>query len=202
MRGDEFAPCAWSFQDAENLSFADGSFDYAVVHAGLHHCASPQRALVEMYRVARKGVLCFEARDNALIRVAKRLGMVPDYELGAVQAHEFRWGGVRNTCIPNYVYRWTENEVRKTIASYAPYAPHEIQFFYGLQVPLGRVPLARRKGFHWLEKAAEGTAKAVSTALPKQCNLFAFFIAKPKEDVLFPWLKSRTEFDRSYAGLG
>src|SRR5262245_12517528 len=48
-------------QDAENLSYDDGSFDLVVVHAGLHHCYSPHRALLEMYRVARKCVLAFES---------------------------------------------------------------------------------------------------------------------------------------------
>jgi ubiquinone/menaquinone biosynthesis C-methylase UbiE len=56
IRGNEFAPYAWSFQDAEALSFPDDAFDYCMVHAGLHHCASPHRALLEMYRVARRGV--------------------------------------------------------------------------------------------------------------------------------------------------
>jgi ubiquinone/menaquinone biosynthesis C-methylase UbiE len=57
VRGDEFAPYAWSFQDAEALSFPDRSFDYCIVHAGLHHCASPHRALLEMYRAARRAGL-------------------------------------------------------------------------------------------------------------------------------------------------
>ena len=39
--GDEFHPFQWFFQDAESLSFADNSFDFVFVHAGLHHCASP-----------------------------------------------------------------------------------------------------------------------------------------------------------------
>src|SRR5271154_6171040 len=53
-------PFAWKHEDAENLSFADSSFDWAFVHAGLHHCASPHRGFLEMCRVARKGVLVIE----------------------------------------------------------------------------------------------------------------------------------------------
>ncbi len=44
-------------QDAERLSFADGSFDVVIARAGLHHCYSPHRALLEMYRVARKAAM-------------------------------------------------------------------------------------------------------------------------------------------------
>ena len=111
VRDDEFAPFAWSFQDAEALSFPDRSFDYCIVHAGLHHCASPHRALLEMYRVARHGVLAFEARDSLMMRMAVRARRVPVYETCAVRFHNFRYGGVRNTCVPNYIYRWTETEV-------------------------------------------------------------------------------------------
>ena len=42
--GDAYAPFAWSYQDAEALDLADASCDWAVVSAGLHHCASPHRA--------------------------------------------------------------------------------------------------------------------------------------------------------------
>ncbi|MGI8770828.1 MAG: methyltransferase domain-containing protein [Acidobacteriaceae bacterium] len=104
VRGDEFAPFSWSFQDAEQLSFGDATFDYVLVHAGLHHCASPHRALLEMYRVARRGILAFEARDSLLMKVAKAMNTVPSYEAAAVRSNEYRWGGVRNSCVPNYIY--------------------------------------------------------------------------------------------------
>src|SRR5712692_9219823 len=55
--GREFHPLEWSLQDAENLSFEDNSFDFYIVHSGLHHCYSPHRALLEMYCVSRKGLL-------------------------------------------------------------------------------------------------------------------------------------------------
>jgi SAM-dependent methyltransferase len=66
-------------QDAENLSYADGSFDVVVVHAGLHHCHSPHRALLETYRVARKAAIAFESRDSLLMRIAVKLGFTMDY---------------------------------------------------------------------------------------------------------------------------
>src|SRR5688572_9627207 len=89
ITGNEFYPFTWSFEDAEGLTFQDGSFDFVFVHAGLHHCASPHRGLTEMYRVARKAILAFEARDSLLMRFAVRLGRVPMYEACAVRAHAF-----------------------------------------------------------------------------------------------------------------
>ena len=55
-------------QDAENLTYENNSFDVAIVHAGLHHCHSPHRALLEMYRVARKCAVAFESRDSLMMR--------------------------------------------------------------------------------------------------------------------------------------
>ncbi len=60
--GDEFAPYQWSYQKAEQLSYGDREFDFVVVHAALHHCESPHRALLEMYRVAKIGAIAFESR--------------------------------------------------------------------------------------------------------------------------------------------
>src|SRR5690242_5050032 len=62
MGGEEFRPFEWAFEDAENLSFADNAFEQVIVHAGLHHCASPHRGLLEMFRVAEKFILAFENR--------------------------------------------------------------------------------------------------------------------------------------------
>lgn len=199
MRGDEFAPYAWSSQDAECLAFPNESFDYVVVHAGLHHCASPHRGLLEMYRVARKGVLVFEARDSLLMRIGIALKRVPNYELDAVRGNGFRWGGVRNSCIPNFVYRWKEREVEKTIASYCPQAPHRIEFFYGIDVPDQRLPFSSVYGLRWLSTLIKMLAIFIARAFPKQGNQFAFYIRKPSRDSLFPWLKSLTEINRDYS---
>lgn len=197
--GDEFAPFAWSFQDAEAISFPDDSFDYCIVHAGLHHCASPHRGLLEMYRVARKGILVIEARDSLLMKMGIKLQRVPAYELHAVRDNSFTWGGVRNSCVPNYVYRWTEREIEKTIASNAPYSPHKIQFFYGLDVPPVRLPFYSRRGLRWVSSLVALGIGLIGYILPTQGNQFAFFVAKPESNSLFPWLKSRTEINKEYA---
>lgn len=52
-----YAPMEWSYQDAEHLTYGDETLDVCVVHDGLHHCRSPHQALLEMLRVARRGVL-------------------------------------------------------------------------------------------------------------------------------------------------
>lgn len=61
--------------DAEDLPFADASFDLVYVHDGLHHLEHPDVALAEMARVACKAVSITEPASAALTRVAVRVGL-------------------------------------------------------------------------------------------------------------------------------
>ncbi len=181
----DYSPYQWSHQDAEMLSFPDANFDWAVVHGGLHHCASPHRALLEMCRVARKGVVVIEARDSALMRLAVRLGFTPEYELEAVVLHGFSSGGVRNSAVPNYIYRWTEREVKKTIESAYPDRQNEFRWFYGLELPRQRLTMARlplRLAAYFLGFGA----KVCQWSLPRQGNRFAFAILHNGDK---PWIE-------------
>jgi len=183
---DAFAPYAWAHADAEELPYADGSFDWGLVSAGLHHCRSPHRAVLELYRVARRGVLCVESRDSAAMRLASRAGLVDDFEVSAVAAHGLVAGGVANTAVPNYVYRWTEREFEKTISSNAPHARHRFVYLRELGIPWSIVEAAggvRARVLRALAPIAEGVVKVV----PSQANLFAFAVVKL--DGLQPWLR-------------
>ena len=82
------------------------------------------------------------------MRAAIRLGVADEYELTAVADNAFRSGGVRNTGVPNYVYRWTEREVEKTIRSAAPHARDEFLWFHELELPLSVLEVGggRRRG--------------------------------------------------------
>jgi SAM-dependent methyltransferase len=202
LKGDEFAPYRFSFQDARRLTFADREFDYAVVHDGLHHCSSPHAALLEMYRVARLGVVAIEARDSLVMRLALRLGLTEAYGHAAVLYNACQFGGVNNTDIPNYVYRWSESEIEKTINAYAPHARHEFRYFYG-----SALPLMAQLGTGGLKRGVVGALFALYRAFawvaPRQQNLFAFYIGKPVlPAALHPWLElsdGRIAFNRGWA---
>lgn len=191
MKGGEFAPYAWSFQDAENLDFPDGGFDQVIEHAGLHHCHSPHGALLEMYRVARRSVLVFENRDSFLMRVAARFGLTQYYEIEAVADNDCEFGGVRNSAVPNYVYRWTEREVSKTIASNAPQGPVKISFFYQLRLPTERLAMYRSPIRRLAATVLTVPAALLFKLFPKQANEFAFFIEKDAADQ-WPWIDRDT----------
>ena len=185
----DYAPFEWKFENAEALSFADGSFDYVVIHAAIHHASSPHKVLLEMYRVARKALLACEARDSALMHFLERHQLTQVYEHAAVYYNDCKYGGVNNTDIPNFIYRWTEREVEKTIQSYAPYCRHRFLYEYGTAFPctpqlesrgsMKRAVLKLMRPLHWL----------FARIFVKQQNLFAFYVEKPVgHDSLFPWL--------------
>lgn len=179
--------CAASYrQDAENLGYEDRSFDVVVVHAGLHHCHSPHRALLEMYRVARKVAVAFESRDSLMMRAAVRLGLTLEYETNAITA-DGKSGGVANTGVPNFVYRWTERDVRNTIASYDPSRKPQIAYFYDLRIPIQRLTTDGRLTIRLAAHAVEPISKLIALIAPKQCNEFAFAVSK--NGPVHPWIR-------------
>lgn len=187
--GSEYYPYKHCFQNAENLSYQENEFDYVAAHATLHHCSSPHRALTEMYRVAKKGVVVIESRDSWLMRLLIKLKITPDFETAAIYDHNYKYGGVNNTCIPNYIYRWTEHEVEKTIKSYAPFVKHKFAYRYGLDEPSAT---KRSKSFSKkiIINILAPIYRLVVKFFPKQQNLFAFIITKPViPDDLQPWIK-------------
>ena len=189
MRGDEFAPLRWSFQNAEALHYPDDAFDVCVVHQGLHHCRSPHRALLEMYRVARRGIVVFEPHETLLTRVGVRLGLGQQYECAAVADHDLRWGGVENTGIPNLVYRWTEREFRKALAAYDPTGEPRLRCFYDLRVPDRCAAGMRRGPARLLSRAAVPAARGLLRLAPRQANAVAFVADKlDRRADLHPWL--------------
>ena len=176
-------------QDAEDLSYADGSFDVVIVHAGLHHCYSPHRGLLEMYRVARKAAIAFESRDSLLMRMAVKLGFTMDYETDSVTPDGR--GGVAESGVPNFVYRWTEREIWKVIATFDPIRKPLIEFFYDMRIPIQRFARSGNHAMRAVGIVIEPVSRLFAVLLPSQCNEFAFAILKSGE--LQPWLKDKVE---------
>lgn len=164
------------FSNIHEIKLKDNSYDYCVAHACIHHSSKPHMAILELYRVSSKGVLCIEARDSLLSRFACKFKLSEDYELSAVNKNKIS-GGVDNTSIPNFVYRWTEREVLKLLNSYEPKIIHKINFDYGhhLKFTNSKFILILFKLFFFIFK--------------RQQNLFSFFINKDKTKNSYnPWI--------------
>ena len=101
-------------------------------------------------------------------------------------------GGVRNTDIPNYVYRWTEREIEKTISSFCPWGRSRFIYRYALRIPWGRLRMMNRRVFLWSVRLFQPALQLFFRCFPKQANGFAFIILKPQvPDDLQPWLGFR-----------
>lgn len=188
---EAFAPFAWRLEDAQHLALPDDSFDYVVEHNGLHHLYSPHLGLTEMYRVARKGVIFFESRDSLVMRIACALNLAFEHEHSAVFSQDGMHGGVNNTEIPNYIFRWTEREVVKTIASYNPTAKHVFRYRYGATMPFA-LTLEKGRLRMLLAWCMQPFFKAITGMFRGQGNQFAVMIEKPNiPEALYPWLVHR-----------
>ena len=191
MNSSDMLPFQWSQQDVEALGYGEGTFDFVVVHAGLHHCRSPHRGLLEMYRVARKALVAFEPPDNLVVRTMMHLGLAQTYENAVVCNNEGKGGGVNNTLIPNFVYRFTEREIEKTIQSFAPIAKHRLSYAYGYDEPAPEF-IGKSRIKLGVVRLLMPLYKLFGLFFPKQGNLFACRIEKPElpEDLL-PWLEKK-----------
>lgn len=100
----------FSAQNAENLSFGDGEFDFILCKEAFHHFPRPHLALHEMLRVAEVGVMLIEPLDPKINpKVADRL--LPLIRLlfgrkGNFCQHTFEPVG-------NYMYSVSERELEK-----------------------------------------------------------------------------------------
>jgi ubiquinone/menaquinone biosynthesis C-methylase UbiE len=115
--------------DATKIDFKDSSFDYVITHACIHHMRKPHLAILEMYRVSKIGTLIIEGNDSFLMRISAKLKMSEEFEVSSVDKAN-KLGGVEESGIPNYIYRWNEREIFKTLSSYEPEIEHKIYFNY------------------------------------------------------------------------
>jgi ubiquinone/menaquinone biosynthesis C-methylase UbiE len=87
-------------EDLERLSFPDDSFDWSFISAAIHHLPRPALGVYELLRVSREGLIFIEPHDSWLVRSFVSMGLAQEYEE-----------------VGNYVYRWSEHDVKKLCRS-------------------------------------------------------------------------------------
>ena len=174
-------------QDVEALTYTDAAFDWVLVHHGLHHCRAPHRALAEMYRVARRGIIVFEPCRNVLVGIGRRLKVGQEYEVHAVAANALAAGGVNNEAIPNYVYRFTADEVVSTIRANVPEYDITSQVEYYMEIHWHDLRKKRDRRPLWLARLAYPFLRLLMCIRPSLANTMCVVI--PKSEKLHPWLQ-------------
>ena len=161
--------------DVRNLKFENQSFEYVVENATLHHVDQPHKAITEMYRVAKKGVLIIESNDSLTMRIACKLKFTEEFETSSIKNNS---GGLLDTGVPNYVYRWTEKEIIKMLKSYDPSNITYVKFNYAND-------LTTVKSNKLYIKLLKIFAKVFFVIFKKQQNCLSIFINKTKNKKRF-----------------
>ena len=178
--------------DLNKIDELDESYDYVVAHACIHHCSRPHNAIIEMYRVGKKGILVIESKDSFLMKLMTKFKLAEEYELSAISDSDSfgDQGGVDNSNIPNYVYRWTEQEVKKLINSYDPRYNYLIHFEYEFEYSNILNKFKSRIIKNILKFFIPILIFILKKIIKKQSNLFAFFINKEKsKQMKHDWIK-------------
>ena len=169
-------------ENAQSLSFKNNIFDTVIVHDGLHHCQMPHMALLEMYRVARKKVILFEAQDTFFVRFLTSLNLIPEYEITAIDSSGSK-GGVNNTGSANYIYRWSRREIFKLLSSFDYSSPPILDFhsqftFHNVLIN----NLSPIKKYYYLNRPSKlffrKTEDLLNSLIPQQGNNFCCLITK------------------------
>jgi ubiquinone/menaquinone biosynthesis C-methylase UbiE len=198
--------------DAEQMDLPSDSYDIVFASEVLHHCSSPHRALCEMLRVSRRHVVFMEPNDSAAMNALVRMNFSFPYELAAVVDHNFKSGGVRDSHIPNFIYRWSQHEVVKTVSSYIPERKFSVRARPYWDFHITEEELAMRKttrigsltsvmgagNFIVLLHLAESCLNSV---MPLRNQGNKFFCSIEKSSDLKPWMAregNRVIFNREY----
>jgi len=127
----------YSQENAEALSFGDESFDFVMCIEAFHHFPRPMKAMYEMLRVAKKGVVLLEPPDQYIYTNAfqmlfrnfllflNKTGIFKKLIGREVKKHTYEDVG-------NYVYKVSEREIEKVALglNYPVLAFKKINQFY------------------------------------------------------------------------
>ena len=162
--------------DFRNLfKIKNNSYDYVVVHASIHHTSRPHNILLEMYRIAKHGILIIESNDSFVMRLSVKLNFSEDFEKSALNENTYV-GGVDGSNIPNYVYRWTEREIKKLFYSYQP--DKKINIIFNYQNNIFNENLSKNSIKKIIITFSYLFLKIIFFLFPKQQNLMSIYIDK------------------------
>ena len=154
----------------------NNSYDYVVVHASIHHTSRPHNVLLEIYRIAKYGILIIESNDSFVMRLSVKLNFSENFEKSALNENTYTGGGVDGLNIPNYVYRWTEREIKKLFYSYQP--DKKINIIFNYQNNIFNEGISNNSIKKIIITFSYLFLKIIFFLFPKQQNLMSIYIDK------------------------
>jgi ubiquinone/menaquinone biosynthesis C-methylase UbiE len=101
-------------ENAESLSFPDGSYDFCLCKEAYHHFPRPMVALHEMIRVSKKAVILIEPADWLPSPVPRRILQVLKNRVKKTLGRPIPHSDTGNyEPVGNYVYNVSEREIQK-----------------------------------------------------------------------------------------
>jgi hypothetical protein len=120
-------------------------------------------------------------------------------------ANNCEFGGVRNTSIPNYIYRFSAQEARKTLLCFEPRLKLEFQFQYYLQMPWDQLRMKKTRLAIVAVTVARPLLQLAQRIMPRIfANQIAVVVLKPEgTSGVHPWLVREGEeitLDKAWLG--
>jgi hypothetical protein len=128
-----------------------------------------------MYRIAKCGILIIESNDSLIMRLSVGLNFSEDFEKSALYEN-INVGGVDGSDTPNYVYRWTEREIKKLFYSYQP--DKKINIIFDYQNNIFNEILSNNLIKKIIVSLSYIFIKIIFLLFPKQQNLMSIYVDK------------------------
>ncbi len=147
LLGEHAAGCHAVQSDAENLPFADRSFDIVYSNGVLHHTLDTERAIAEVYRVLRPGgeaVIMLYCRDSwhYWINLLLCVGILQGKAFGDPNwvGKATEWGGRNRQSVANPITRcYTRRGIGTLFARFDDIRLRKADFYFYLIPKLGRL---------------------------------------------------------------
>ena len=97
------------------------------------------------------------------------------FEVSSVNLKEKK-GGLMETGVPNYIYRWTEREIYKLLESYDPSIKKKVIFNYSYD--LANRTLETKLSVKWFKNLFKLPVIVFLKFFPRQGNLISIYIDK------------------------
>lgn len=133
--------------DAENLPFADGTFDIVYSNGVLHHTRDTERAIAEVYRVLKPGgqaVIMLYCKDSwhYWFNMVFCVGLLQGKLFGSKNwlGHATEWGGKDQQTVANPITRcYSKTEMKQLFARFQLHSLRKAEFYFYLIPKLGRL---------------------------------------------------------------